>query len=232
MPSYYEFEVSLKHIAPRIWRRFLLHESATFEDLHDAIQDSFGWERDHMWKFHTAGRDRQVLCVGPAEAFDIDDDDALDDASLALAEVFFTGKGGRRKCHYTYDFGDNWLHEVSWVRKVKRDDAFGRELLGGERAGPLEDWGGPWGYDQLLELISGDQDTDDPELAERLEWLSGWDPERFDLQKERRSFDNRPLKVTPVNPRLVPSGDFDVHASPLNEDGERKLQKKSRKQNR
>ena len=218
MPSYYDFEVSLKHIAPRIWRRFLLHESATFEDLHDAIQDSFGWERDHLWEFHTAGRNRQVLCNGPAEAF-YDDVDAQDDPSLALAAVFFAGKGGRRKCLYTYDFGDHWQHEVSWKRKVTREDAFARELLGGERAGPLEDCGGVWGYERCVETVSGDQETDDPELAERLERLSGWDPERFDLENEQRSFDNRPLKTTPAIPRLVPSGDFDIHASPLDGDG-------------
>ena len=38
MPRYYEFEVSLQELQPRIWRRFLLRTTATFAQLHQAIQ--------------------------------------------------------------------------------------------------------------------------------------------------------------------------------------------------
>ena len=37
MPTYFEFEVSLQGIKPRIWRRFQLRATATFADLHWAI---------------------------------------------------------------------------------------------------------------------------------------------------------------------------------------------------
>ena len=43
MPSYFELDVSLQDIQPRIWRRLLLPNTATFAQLHVAIQDSFGW---------------------------------------------------------------------------------------------------------------------------------------------------------------------------------------------
>jgi len=51
IPRYYEFEVSLQEIQPRIWRRFLLRTTSTFTHLHDAIQDCFGWQDDHLWEF-------------------------------------------------------------------------------------------------------------------------------------------------------------------------------------
>ena len=51
MPKYYEFEVSLQEIQPRIWRRFLLRNTATFAQLHQAIQQSFGWQERHLWEF-------------------------------------------------------------------------------------------------------------------------------------------------------------------------------------
>jgi hypothetical protein len=45
MPDYFEFEVTLREIQPRIWRRFLLgSQGTTFWDLHMAIQDSCGWQ--------------------------------------------------------------------------------------------------------------------------------------------------------------------------------------------
>jgi hypothetical protein len=39
-----ELGVSLKLIKPKVWRQFLIAESATIEDLHQAIQDACGWD--------------------------------------------------------------------------------------------------------------------------------------------------------------------------------------------
>lgn len=51
MPKYYEFEVSLQEIQPRSWRRFLLRTTSTFAQLHQAIQQSFGWQESYLWEF-------------------------------------------------------------------------------------------------------------------------------------------------------------------------------------
>ena len=51
MPKYFDFEVSLLEIEPRIWRRFRLAVVSSFETLHDAIQDSFGWQRRHLYEY-------------------------------------------------------------------------------------------------------------------------------------------------------------------------------------
>ena len=42
MPDYFEFEVELTGVKPRIWRRFLVPKGATFLDLHQATQDACG----------------------------------------------------------------------------------------------------------------------------------------------------------------------------------------------
>ena len=47
MSKCFDLEVSLLEIEPRIWRRFLLNGVSTFEVLHSAIQDAFGWQRQH-----------------------------------------------------------------------------------------------------------------------------------------------------------------------------------------
>ena len=53
MPSYFEFEVTLKEGEPKIWRRFLIRANATFADLHDAIQEACGWTDSHLFAFET-----------------------------------------------------------------------------------------------------------------------------------------------------------------------------------
>ena len=50
--------------------------------------------------------------------------------------------------------------------------------LGGERAGPPDDCGGVWGYENLLQAIADPKHEDHDDL---LEWLGDeFDPEAFD----------------------------------------------------
>jgi hypothetical protein len=60
--KYYEFEVELTGLRPRIWRRFYLTSGATFEALHGAIQAAFGWQGYHLYEFRVAGRRGEALC--------------------------------------------------------------------------------------------------------------------------------------------------------------------------
>ena len=52
MPRYFEFDVALQEIQPRIWRRFLLRTTSSFAHLHMAIQESFGW-KDYLSLLNT-----------------------------------------------------------------------------------------------------------------------------------------------------------------------------------
>ena len=186
MPQYYEFEVSLLHIKPRIWRRFLLRETATFAELHDAIQDAFGWEQCHLWDFREPGRRGEPIAGVP-----VDDGwgtKTPDGKRIKLSRFFSADQPGA-KCIYVYDFGDDWEHDVK-MRKVVADSAkFKRRLLAGSRACPPEDCGGVPGYFQMVDIVQTrkDPDEDDPEgLAE---WLGDWDPERFGLEAAQKAFD-------------------------------------------
>jgi hypothetical protein len=68
MPHYFEFELSLLHIEPRIWRRFLLAaEDATFLDLHHAIQEADTWTDMHLWQFREAGRRGEAIAAMPED---------------------------------------------------------------------------------------------------------------------------------------------------------------------
>ncbi|MDR2662418.1 MAG: plasmid pRiA4b ORF-3 family protein, partial [Treponema sp.] len=90
----------------------------------------------------------------------------------------------KQKFRYLYDFGDSWLHEIT-VSKIIPIGAENGELmrprcLEGERAGPLEDSGGIWGYEEMLEIL---KNPDHERYEEIYAWAGDIDPEDADLEE-------------------------------------------------
>jgi hypothetical protein len=184
--KYYELEVSLKDIAPRLWRRFQLPAAATFAELHESIQQAFGWLSYHLWGFRAPGRHGGVIAgLVDHEGFD---DEPTPDAERVKLSAYFADEVGER-CIYTYDFGDDWLHEVKLTRVFEDASGFRRRLVAGKRAGPPEDCGGPFGYARMVTLATTGKDPEGDDPNELLEWLGGWQPEAFDLAQAKKDFD-------------------------------------------
>lgn len=188
MPLYFDVRVSLVGIKPEIWRRFLLAETLTFADLHEAIQESFGWDDYHLSEFRDG---RRVVARS-----DYDDDFSEGNVPTAdkvtLASSF--NKRGK-KLRYVYDFGDNWEHDVEFIGSVESPEEFERRLLDGARACPPEDCGGIFGYEECVKISGVSEDDleklgDEAEgMLEHKEWLGDWDPESFDLDATKKDFD-------------------------------------------
>ena len=48
----YQFKIQIKGITkPPVWRRILVPDSITFQQLHFVIQEAFGWENAHLYSF-------------------------------------------------------------------------------------------------------------------------------------------------------------------------------------
>ena len=72
----------------------------------------------------------------------------------------------RSKIRYTYDFGDDWEHEILVEKVLDRDETTRYpRCTGGRRAAPPEDCGGVWGYAELAEVLA---DPAHPEHQDRL----------------------------------------------------------------
>lgn len=185
MPKYYDFEVSLSDIQPRIWRRFLLRTTASFDLLHHAIQDAFGWQDYHLFEF-------RVPSTPPRSVAGIPHDEEYGpptpDAKRVKLTSYFTGRTVVEWCEYEYDFGDGWSHEVKLMGLVTEKESFRRRLLAGERSGPREDSGGVPGYRRITEFLRTGIDADDDPDGLRA-WVGGWQPEGFDCQQAKRTFD-------------------------------------------
>lgn len=179
MPNYLDLEVSLDHVEPRIWRRFLLRDRASFLDLHHAIQHACGWENSHLFAFLD---DAGNVVAGVPNGFGMGPPDP--DAAKVRA-------GDHLKRHWTvnyvYDFGDSWEHSITLHEVATLDERFRQRLTDGARAFPPEDCGGVPGYLDVVAVAGGRaatyHDTDDLR-----EWLGDWDPEYFDAAALARSF--------------------------------------------
>lgn len=90
------------------------------------------------------------------------------------------------KAVYTYDFGDDWEHNISVEKVLAPEPGLAYPACtGGNRHGPPEDCGGAYGYHNLLEIL-GDPNHDDPE--EMREWVGeDFDPEAFSVDDINQS---------------------------------------------
>lgn len=170
----HRLKITLRGSKPPIWRRLEVPSGITLAELHEVIQRAFGWESAHLWTFETGAGD-----------YGLPDPELghRDAAARTLAEA-----GDRIR--YTYDFGDNWEHDirVERVEPAEPDVGYPR-CLTGRRAGPPEDCGGIWGYDALREILA---DPAHPEHDDRVEWLGlgsphDFDPAAFDLDEVNRA---------------------------------------------
>lgn len=196
-PRAFRVRIELQNLLPPIWREILVPSSYSFWDLHVAIQDSMGWFDHHLHAFRLADAvTGQRVEIG----IPLDEETSIGAPTLTSWEIpisAYLNKPGQ-KVEYEYDFGDGWQHQVLLAAIVPYERGMSYPVcIGGERACPPEDCGGPWGYQVLLEA------TRDPSHEEHLrtrEWLGDefdsecFDPRsvKFDDPKKRwkRAFNN------------------------------------------
>ena len=105
------------------------------------------------------------------------DSDLLDERKYRLDDLIECEKS---RIRYTYDFGDDWEHDVM-VERITPPEAGVKysRCTDGARACPPEDVGSTSGYAEFLKAIRNPKHE---EHATFLEWVGGkLDPEAFDL---------------------------------------------------
>jgi hypothetical protein len=164
----FQLKITLRYLAPPIWRRVLVTEEITLGQLDRVIQHVMGWGGGHMHEFRLPARGFGA----PLRTFGYEGEDE----NATLLRDVLVRKG--QMLLYEYDFGDGWLHGIQ-LEKILPPEP-GRRYpvcLAGARACPPDDCGGPPGYAQLVEAL---RDPTDKANAELLEWCGPWDPETFD----------------------------------------------------
>jgi hypothetical protein len=167
----YQIKVGLRGARPPIWRRLEVPADIDLGMLHEIIQIAFHWAGDHLHAFETP--------YGEFGTTDVDLDFQPEE-SVTLEQV---APGAQSKICYTYDFGDDWKHDILVEKVLAQDEAVSYpRCTGGRRAAPPDDCGGIWGYAHLQEVLA---QPGHPEHENMLDWLGldaadGFDPDSFD----------------------------------------------------
>jgi Plasmid pRiA4b ORF-3-like protein len=175
----YQLKITLKNLAPPIWRRVQVSSQMTLGDLHSLMQIVMGWENSHMHQFKVG---KTYYGSSYLDDFDGATETKAED-KITVGEVLTKPKA---KITYEYDFGDSWEHEVVLEKILPSEQGVKYPTcLDGKRACPPEDCGGVWGYANLIAVIN---DPEHPEHEEMVEWLGEkFDPETFELEKVNKA---------------------------------------------
>jgi hypothetical protein len=171
----FQLKVTLTGSRPPIWRRLLVPTDFSLGDLHAVLQVSFGWADEHLHHFVVNGKmygTPDVGSFGPR---------VVDEWQTPLQSV----ARPKSKLLYEYDFGDSWRHDIV-VEKVvpAKEGEHYPSCTAGKRAGPLEDSGGVWGYEEKLEILA---DPEHEEHDDVRDWIpEGFAPEVCDLDEINR----------------------------------------------
>jgi hypothetical protein len=153
--------------------------------LHKLIQAAFGWENYHLFQFSPKGYASYPIIRIPQE----DDDifpargEIFHAVKTKLSDIFMQP---RQKFVYIYDFGDDWIHELT-LEKINDEKLLRAACTDGKGACPPEDCGGPGGYANLKEIMTNPKH---PEHKEMKGWLGmmgrkKWDAVAFNLEKTK-----------------------------------------------
>ncbi len=175
-----------------MWRRLEFASDLFLDDVHEVIQDVFGWTDCHLHRFGSgptlySNETEYYLCPFSAD----DGDEGVPEEEVRLDEVLVDVGD---KLFYVYDFGDDWQHVIRLEAVLARESAAPRAICtGGRRPGPPEDCGGIDGY----ELFIAATDPNHPDHATaRAECANtygpdtdpdAWAPTPFDVDEINRT---------------------------------------------
>jgi hypothetical protein len=171
--SVYELRITLRDVAPPIWRRVLVPGTTDLAALHALIQAAMGWAPESA---HHGGTGEWIArTVGP----DLPPTDLDEERASTLRDVLKTPGDS---FIYASGLGDEWIHVVE-VEDIRPGIAAGAQALcvGGARACPPEDSEGPASYAEFLAAL---RDPFHEQHAEAVESVEGrFDPEHFDVDE-------------------------------------------------
>lgn len=181
----YLFKIKLKGITkPPVWRKVSVPENITFLQFHQVIQTVFSWYDYHLFEFKDKEYRSNFRIALPHED-DFDLFTQVYDASETKLSEIFSDKV--KKLLYVYDFGDDWVHEIT-LESVSEDNPNKAYCISGKGTCPPEDCGGTYGYEHLKQVF---QEMPDSKKAQEFrEWLGldddeDWDPDLFCAEEKK-----------------------------------------------
>lgn len=139
---------------PPLWREVEVPADYNFNQLNAVIQAVMGWMNCHLWQFQRRPYDNSLeIGIQKADQYGFGLEAATHDAEATPITGFLKKKGD--KLVYVYDFGNDWIHDIS-VIEVEDKKIPDPVLLKWKGISPFENCGGAWGYMRLRDIYSGE----------------------------------------------------------------------------
>src|ERR1700726_145894 len=106
----YQLRVVLCGVSPLVWRRLLVVSTTSIAELHEILQNAFGWSGEHLHRFLIHGAAYGIPCLGGIVF--------REDARRVPISRFHLHCGERFR--YEYDFMADWKLDILWVAKHSR----------------------------------------------------------------------------------------------------------------
>ncbi|MFM8356939.1 MAG: plasmid pRiA4b ORF-3 family protein [Verrucomicrobiota bacterium] len=179
--------VEVEGVRPLLTRGLVVPRKANLGWIHAVIQVAMGWTNSHLHQFRLGDA---VISDPSFELNEFEGDPPVQDERTVTVEQVLQTK--RTVFIYEYDFGDSWIHYLTW--EAVADGQAGVEgraiCMDGARACPPEDCGGVPGYEDLLAAL---RNRKHPEHRARKRWLGRpFDPEDFSIGDTNRSLARLP----------------------------------------
>ena len=170
----YIIKVTIKNTHPPVWRRLQIPAGITFHELNAIIQLAFNWSGYHLYSFEIGN----LLIEIPDDIFDDFDYKVINSKRTKVDKYF----DKIEKLEYTYDFGDNWIHDIQIENVVESEEKLKNPVcLKAKMASLPEDCGGPWGYEDLLDVINNPKD-------ERYQDMKDWLEQGYSVWYDDRTY--------------------------------------------
>lgn len=181
MPDHYHhiarLRIELEGTDPMVWRRVDVPLDLRLRRVHEVIQAVFDWNGPHLHQFEA---DRRLYGLPEIMGQELAGMRLYSDKNIKLGAVLDRGV---QNFTYTYDFGDDWVHEIVVEKTFEPEaDVEYPILVDGERQAPPEDVGG---LPSFAEFLAAVVDENHPDHEELLEWQGGepFDPDDMQVEK-------------------------------------------------
>ncbi|MCJ7840157.1 plasmid pRiA4b ORF-3 family protein [Lederbergia sp. NSJ-179] len=215
----YQFKVQLIGFRPPIWRRLQVDADMTFSDFHRVLQTAFDWEDYHLHTYRmtrSGGKKIEPFEIGTVDEYDLFSP-LYKEEEAVLSDFFLKEKD---RAVYTYDFGDDWNHEIVLEKVLAPENGVSYPLcVKAMREAPEEDSRGMY-----LDGVSPEETMNTADLTRYInEELEHFLEPEFPEQKEPDFDWPRLLKAAKELNQLAPwnileSDDIYIIVDPITEE--------------
>jgi hypothetical protein len=164
-----------------VWRRLLVPEKSTLEELHRILQALFGWEG--LFSFRFLGPEVPAYKTA-SNVLTLYGDPKPQDPGLKLG-LTVQGLSERGITELSYEYGSLWNVKIMFLSRLDMDCQDPVRCIAGAGAAPPESVEGPLGFRKYVSILEKGSFTERQKALHTLG--QDFDPETFDMEACNRS---------------------------------------------